>query len=135
MQLVLVDAKQLRGISLRRQLERVGGVGQQFAERLPDRVGLLRARTDGLAQEPDAVADVAGLVVVDLRVALDEAGQQLVVVEVVGDEFEGRQAEGGFEDLVVEGYEADLAGQVARGRDELLVRLDQGDVEELAESV
>ena len=90
---------------------------------------------DGLAEEPDAVADVAGLVVVDLRVALDEAGQQLVVVEVVGDEFEGRQAEGGLEDLVVEGYEADLGGQVAGRFDELLVRFDEGNVEEVAERV
>ena len=62
-------------------------------------------------------------------------GSRLVVGEVVGDEFEGREAKGGLEDLVVEGYEADLGGQVVGHFDELLVRFDERNVKEVAERV
>ena len=58
-------------------------------------VGLL---ADRLAQEPDAIADVAGLVVMDLRVAVDEPRQQPLADQVVGRELEGRQAERALED-------------------------------------
>ena len=39
---------------------------------------LLGLPADGLAQEPDAVPDVAGLVVVDQGVALDEPREQVL---------------------------------------------------------
>ena len=56
--------------------------GQQRPQRRPHVLGEARDRGDGLAQEPGAVADVALLVVVDLRVALHEARQQALAVEV-----------------------------------------------------
>ena len=67
---------------------RSGGVsdsataGSSVAQRLAHGVAQRRVAADGLAQEPRAVADVALLVVVDLRVALDETGQQPLPLEV-----------------------------------------------------
>ena len=79
-QVVLGDAEHGGRVAVARQLQRVGDVGSRSRSVCADDVGLLGVLADGLAQEPDAVADVAGLVVVDLRVALDEPGQQPVVV-------------------------------------------------------
>jgi hypothetical protein len=71
--------------------------------------------------------------VVDLRVALDEAGQQVVGAEVVGNELEGGEAERAFEYEVVERHEPDFGREVAGSADELLVGVHERDVEDLAE--
>src|SRR3954447_6937747 len=76
-----------------REPERRRDVGQQLAEHRAHVVGLVRRAANGFPQEPDAVSDVAGLVVMDLRVALHEARQQVVLVEVAGDEAKRRQSE------------------------------------------
>jgi hypothetical protein len=57
---------------------------------------------------------VAGLVVVDPGVALDEARQEVVLLEIGGDESKRGQAQGGLEDQVVDGDEADLGGRIVR---------------------
>src|SRR4051794_31704791 len=118
-----------------RGLERVGDGGEEVAQRLADDVGHLGVRADGLAQVPDAVADVARLVVVDERVAVDETAEEVVLAQVVGDELERRQAERALEDLVVERDEADLRGEVAGRGDQLFVVTDEDLVEDLAEGV
>src|SRR5436190_11279563 len=82
-QVVLGDAQDVRGIAVAGRLERFRHVGEQVAQRRCDGVGLLGVSLNRLAQEPDAVADVARLVVVDLRLALDEARQQAFAREVV----------------------------------------------------
>src|SRR2546430_726833 len=132
---VLGDPEQLLGRAVAGRLERLRDRRQQLAQGRADDVRLLRVRLDRLAQEPDAVADVARLVVVDFRVAVNEPRQQVVVAQVAGDEAERREAERPLEDLVVDRGEANLRGQVRRRRYELLVRLDQRDVEELTEAV
>ena len=71
-EVVLGDAEHV-GVAAAGRLERLGDGRQQLAQRGADDVGLLGVLADRLAQEPDAVADVARLVVVDQRVALDEA--------------------------------------------------------------
>jgi hypothetical protein len=90
---------------------------------------------DRLAQEPDSVADVPCFIVVDEAVVLDEPGEEFVLVEVVGDERERGQSERGLDDLVVERDEADFGAEVAGSCEKLLVCLDEGDVEDLAEFV
>src|SRR5437764_810665 len=120
---VVTHAEQVLGRAVAGRLERLGDGGQQVAQRRADRVGLFGMRAYRLAQEPDAVADVARLVVVDLRVALDEARQQIVSLQVVGDEAERRQPERRLDHQVVDRDEANLGAQVARRRDELLVRI------------
>src|SRR3954464_8725572 len=52
-QLVLGDAEHGRGVALAGQLQRRGRVRQQLAQGRTHRVGLLRMRPYGLAQEPD----------------------------------------------------------------------------------
>jgi len=56
--------------------ERVGDRRQERGERGADLVGERGVASDGVAEVPDAVADVALLVVVDAAVAGDEARQQ-----------------------------------------------------------
>src|SRR3954451_10918909 len=75
-EIVLGYAQHGGGVVVARELQRLRDVGQQLPERRADRVGLSRLGPDGLAQEPHAVSDVASLVVVDLRVALDKSRQQ-----------------------------------------------------------
>ena len=58
-----------------------------------------------------------------------------MVGQVVGDEAEGGQAEGAFEDLVVDRDEANLRGEVGGRGQQLFVRLHEGDVEDLTERV
>src|SRR5205823_12970207 len=91
-QLILGYTEHLGGVAVARKLERLRDMGQHFAERLADRVSLLRRPADGLPQEPHAVADMPGLVEVDLGIAGNESGQELVLVEVVGDELERGEA-------------------------------------------
>src|SRR3954452_10880429 len=134
-QLVLADTEHRRGVTVSRECQRLRDMREQLAQHPAHVVGLLGLLADRLAQEPDAVADVTGLVVMDLRIALDETGQQTVLVEVVGDELEARQSERAFEHEVVERDEADLRGQVAGIDEQLLMRLDECDVEDLAEGV
>ena len=55
------------------------------------------SRSGGVAEVPDAVADVALLVVVDAAVGVDEARQQSLLLEVAGDEAERGQAEGALD--------------------------------------
>ena len=110
--------------------QRLGHGRQQLAQGRAHRSARAGLCGDGLAQEPDAVADVALLVVVDLRVAVDESRQQALAFQVAGDEVERGEAEGPLEDQVVEGDEADLCLGVGGIGDEPLVGLDQGDVED-----
>jgi len=86
----------------------------------------------GLAEEPNPIADVAGLVVVNLRVTLGEPGQQPFALEVLHDELEGRETERGLQDQVVQGDEADLCREVAGLCHQALVRLDQRHVKDSA---
>ena len=95
-----------------RTTERLGDRGEQVAQRLADRLGGLGRCADGFAKEPDAIADVARLVVVDVRVAVDEARQQPLALEVVGGEAECGQAERALKDQVVDRHEADLGREV-----------------------
>jgi hypothetical protein len=69
-------------MSRRRQRRRDGR--QQISQRLADDVSHLGPDAHRLAQEPHAVADVPGLVVVDLRVTLNESRQQALTRQVVG---------------------------------------------------
>ena len=68
-----------------------------------------------------------------LRVALHEARQQALALEVARDEPERGEAERALDHHVVGGHEVDLGAGVAGVRDEPLVRLDQRLVEDLAE--
>src|SRR3954452_3441345 len=61
-QVVLGGAEHGCGVALPGQLQRVGDVREELAERRPHGVGLLRAVTDRFAEEPDAVRDVPCLV-------------------------------------------------------------------------
>lgn len=71
---VAADAEGVEvGAALGRR-ERFGHGGQEVAESLADGVSLFGVVADGLAEEPDAIADVPGLVVVDLGVALTNPG-------------------------------------------------------------
>src|SRR4051794_34444937 len=71
-QVVLRDAEDVGGVAVAvaGRLERFRDVREKVAQCLPDRVRLLRVGLHRLAQEPDAVADVARLVVMDLRIAV-----------------------------------------------------------------
>jgi hypothetical protein len=73
---------------------------------------------------------VPRLVVVDLRVALDEAGKKALFGQIVRRELEGGQAEGALEDQVVERHEGDLGRLALWLGDESLVELHKGPVEE-----
>src|SRR3954468_18115645 len=97
-QVVLRDAEDVGGVAVAGRLERFRDVREEVAQCLLDRVRLLRVGLHRLAQEPHAVADVARLVVMDLRIAVDETWQQALASEVVGGELERRQPQGGFED-------------------------------------
>ena len=116
-----------------RRRQRLGDGRQQRAQCRPDVLGERGALAYRLPQEPGAVGDVALLVVVDLRVALDEAGQQLLSLEVAGDEIEGGQPERALDDHVVGGDEVDLGAGVRRLGHESLVRLNQRLVEDRRE--
>ena len=92
-----------------------------------------RAVADRLAQEPDAVADVAGLVVVDLRVALDEPGQQAPRARGIRwrtGTWSARACSRGSGGRW--STKRTLAARSSGRGDEPLVRLDQGLVEDLA---
>src|SRR5215208_6470730 len=97
-QVVLGDAQHVRGAAVAGRLQRLRHVREQIAQDTADGVPLPGIGLDALAQEPDPVADVARLVVVDLRIALDEARQQPLAREIVGGEPERRQAERRLED-------------------------------------
>ena len=71
-----------------------------------------RVALRGFAQVPDAVADVALLVVVDVAVAIDEPGQQLVVRQVARDELKRRQPERALDHQVIDRHEVDLRERV-----------------------
>ena len=58
-----------------------------------------------------------------------------MLVEVVADELERGQSQRALDDLVVQRDEADLGAEIARICEELLVRVNESDVEDLAESV
>ena len=96
----------------------------------PHRVPRGRLIADGLAEEPDAVADVAGLVVMDQRIPMGESRQEPLAPEELGDEPVRRQAERALEDQVVERDEADLRLEVGGLSDQPLVRLHQRLVED-----
>src|SRR2546421_9949975 len=89
-EVIFGDSEKGRGLLVTRELERLGNVREQVAQRRSDCVRLVGMPADGFAEKPDAVADVSRLVVVDLRVALDEAGKEFVPVEGIGDELERR---------------------------------------------
>jgi hypothetical protein len=89
--------------------------------------------THAFSEEPDAIADVASLVVMDLRIALDEAGKKRFALQVLGGESKRRQTERALEDEVVDRYEADLRGEVRGCSDQVLVSLAQCFVEDLLE--
>jgi hypothetical protein len=96
--LLLSDAELLgRAVSFARRLEGLGDGRQLLVQRFAYGVGELGALAHGLAQEPDPVADVPGLIVVDLRVALDEPRQQPLVVQIVGYELERREPKGALD--------------------------------------
>src|SRR4051794_39723330 len=60
-QVVLGDAEHRGGVAVAGELEGVGDARQELAQQVAHGVGLLGLRADGLAQEPDPVADVAGV--------------------------------------------------------------------------
>ena len=68
-------------------------------------------------------------------VALREAGQELVLVEVVEDEVRGRDAERSLDDHVVDRHEVDLGLAAAGVAAQAVVGLHQRLVEDLAERV
>jgi hypothetical protein len=94
--------------------------------------GILR---HGGAQVTRSIGDVPLLVAGDAAVAVDEAREQVVFVQVLGDEVEGGDAERALDHLVVEGDEFDLGAAVARIVDEALVGLDERLVEDAPEGV
>ena len=73
---------------------------------------------------------MALLVVVDVGVAVDEPGQQLVRAEVAGDELERGQPEGRLDHQVVGGDEVDLRTGVRWTRREALVGVDERLIED-----
>src|SRR4051794_40992719 len=85
---LLADAEQLLRRSVPGWLERLGDGRQEVAQGRAHDIGLVRMVSDRRAQEPHPVADVARFVVVDLRVPVDEASEQLVLAEELGDEAE-----------------------------------------------
>src|SRR5438270_4781084 len=115
------------------RFKRIGDGGQELVHRALDRVAHRRLPLDGFAEKPRAVADVALLVVVDLRVSVDEAGEQPFVFEKAGGELERRQTEGALDDLVIERDEDDLCLDVSRIADEPVVRGHELVVENRAE--
>src|SRR5436190_3591635 len=129
--LVAAGAQRLpvRALALRRRESGRHG-GEQLAQGAPHAIGELRIALDRRTQEPDAVADVALLVMVNAAVAVDEAGQQLVLAQVAGDELERGQAERALDDQVVGGDELDLRGFVAWIGRQAVVSGDQGLVED-----
>src|SRR4029079_2621600 len=134
--LLLGDAEQLaRPVAVAGRLQGLGDGREQPSQRVAHRLAELGALAHRLAQEPHAVADVPRLVVMHLVVALDEARQQALPAQVVGDELEGGQAERALEHEVVERHEADLRGHIAGVREELVVQLDERAVDELTERV
>src|SRR3954453_6544224 len=110
--------------------ERLGDRGEKRGERGAHLVRQRRGARDGLAEVPDAVADVALLVVVDAAVAVDEAGQQAFALEVAGDEAEGGEPERALDDEVVGGDEGDLGRGVPAVGDESVVGLHEPFVED-----
>src|SRR3954468_5747730 len=82
--------------------ECLGHHGQKLGERVADDLPRPVMPACRFTEEPHAVADVTGLVVVDLGVALDEARQELLPLEVARDEPKRGQAEGALEDQVVD---------------------------------
>ena len=125
------------GVAAVRRSKRVGDCRQQLVELGADPAGERGVASGRLTEVPDAVADMALFVVMDVAVTVDKPRQQLVVGQVAGDELKRGQPQGALDHEVVDRDELDLRDRVGRVGGEPLVggheRLVEDDRKRLAE--